>query len=145
MTARHPHRRRDDTVDLELRDRAYYVTGGSRGIGAAVTRLLLAEGAFVAVCGRGGADLDALRAALPADQRGRLLAHKLDVTDAAALSEAVTETATRFGRLDGVVANAGAGAFGSALDTAWPWSRRPPDPPHRYPPARAPRLQAEAL
>ena len=102
-------------MDLRLRGRAAYVTGGSRGVGRAVVELMLAEGAVVATCGRDRDALDRLVAAVP--HRDRLLVHQLDVRDATALAESVAATEREFGRLDGVVANAGAGIAGTALAT----------------------------
>ena len=49
-------------MDLKLSGRAYYVTGGSRGIGRAVVEGLLAEGAMVGTCARDAGALEALRA-----------------------------------------------------------------------------------
>ncbi len=44
-------------MDLELTNKRVLITGGSRGIGRAITRTFLAEGARVAICARGEADL----------------------------------------------------------------------------------------
>ncbi|WP_327100770.1 SDR family oxidoreductase [Nocardia vinacea] len=104
-------------MDLGLAGRVYYVTGGSRGIGRAVVTLLLAEGAAVAACARDVAALEQLRAALPPGHCDRLLTHIADVRDPAALDQAVGQARERFGRLDGVLANAGAGVSGSVLTT----------------------------
>jgi NAD(P)-dependent dehydrogenase (short-subunit alcohol dehydrogenase family) len=104
-------------MDLDLAGRAYYVTGISRGVGRAVATALLSEGAFVAGCARDGAALERISGDLPADARGRLLTALADVTDAARLDQAVNRAAARFGRLDGVVANAGAGTTGGVLAT----------------------------
>ena len=82
------------------------VTGGSRGIGAAVCRLFAAEGADVVTCAR---DADAL-AGLIEDVRGSagsVTAERADVrepTEVEALMETVAETG---GTIDVVVANAG--------------------------------------
>ena len=46
-------------MELDLADRAYLVTGGSRGIGREVAAALAAEGATVASCGRDGAACEA--------------------------------------------------------------------------------------
>jgi NAD(P)-dependent dehydrogenase (short-subunit alcohol dehydrogenase family) len=93
-------------MDLGLEGRAVLVTGGTDGLGRALAERLVAEGARVAVCGRDPARLDATRAALGA---GCLVA-RVDVTDGPALDGFVDEAATRFGRLDGVVSNAGRAA-----------------------------------
>ncbi|WP_330252785.1 SDR family oxidoreductase [Nocardia sp. NBC_00565] len=107
-------------MDLGLAGRAYYVTGGSRGIGRAIVALLLTEGASVATCARHAAALREMTATVPSEHGTRLLTHVADVRDAAALDRAVGAAADRFGRLDGVVANAGAGVSGGVLTTPDP-------------------------
>lgn len=112
-------------MDLGLAGRAYYVTGGSRGIGGAIVRALLDEGASVATCARDGAALAAAHADLPAQQRARLVLEAADVLDAARTRQVVDRAFARLGRLDGLVANAGAGALGAVLDTpASVWSQQ---------------------
>jgi 3-oxoacyl-[acyl-carrier protein] reductase len=83
------------------------VTGGSRGIGAAIARRLGADGAAVAVTftsGQQKADevVHALESA-----GGRALAIRADNNDASAVKNAVAETAHKLGRLDILVNNAG--------------------------------------
>ncbi|WP_328396354.1 SDR family oxidoreductase [Nocardia sp. NBC_00416] len=107
-------------MDLRLAGRAYFVTGGSRGIGRAIVQLLLGEGARVATCARDAAGLREMSAALPPEHRSRLQTQTVDVLDTAALGRAVDLTAEGFGRLDGVVANAGAGSSGGVLTTPDP-------------------------
>jgi NAD(P)-dependent dehydrogenase (short-subunit alcohol dehydrogenase family) len=104
-------------VNLELQRRAYVVTGASRGVGHAIVQTLLAEGACVATCARDGGALDKAWRGLPAADRPRLLLRAGDVLDGDRLAAFVAEAAAAFGRLDGVVACAGAGAGGDVLDT----------------------------
>ncbi|GIE30488.1 3-ketoacyl-ACP reductase [Actinoplanes italicus] len=99
-------------MDLGLAGRVCLVTGGSRGIGRAVVRLLLAEGASVATCARDTAGFD-----LPGSER--LATYAADVRDAAAMREVVESAVARFGRLDGLVVNAGAGRSGGVLTTPY--------------------------
>jgi NAD(P)-dependent dehydrogenase (short-subunit alcohol dehydrogenase family) len=104
-------------VDLGLARRADVVTGGSRGVGQAVVSTLLAEGALVATCAR---DSEALRFAwhnLPATTAAWLMLRSCDILDAPRMRELVAAAAGLFGRLDGVVANAGAGVTGGVLET----------------------------
>jgi NAD(P)-dependent dehydrogenase (short-subunit alcohol dehydrogenase family) len=91
-------------MELELEGRVVLVTGGTDGLGLALARRLVAEGARVAVCGRDERRLDAARAALGG---GDAFVAQVDVTDGPALDGFVDETAERFGRLDGIVSNAG--------------------------------------
>jgi uncharacterized oxidoreductase len=78
------------------------VTGGTSGIGLALARALVAEGASVAVCGRSPAALDRVSAELP-----QVLAVRADVTDPAARAALLDAVADRFGRLDVLVHSAG--------------------------------------
>ena len=81
--------------------RAYLVTGGGSGIGAAVARALAADGQRVAICGRRG---EALRAVAAETGALDLICDVADGKQAERLIEAV---AGEFGRLDGLVLNAG--------------------------------------
>jgi NAD(P)-dependent dehydrogenase (short-subunit alcohol dehydrogenase family) len=107
-------------MDLGYATRVAVVTGGSSGIGLATARLLLAEGARVAICGRDQARLDAARDVLRSD---RLLALRCDVLDAAEVAgfaHAVAEWSG--GTLDLLVNNAGQGrvsTFGDTSDQDW--------------------------
>jgi NAD(P)-dependent dehydrogenase (short-subunit alcohol dehydrogenase family) len=106
-------------MDLGLSQRVAAVTGGTSGIGLAVVRSLVAEGADVAFCGRNRERLAAAARSLPP---GRVLAHRCDVTrpeDVAAFAEAVKGWR---GRLDILVNNAGEGrvtTFATTTDEDW--------------------------
>ncbi len=91
-------------MDLELTGRAYLITGGTDGLGLALARTLRDEGALVSVCGRNEERLAAARDALGESA----LVIRTDVTDGNALDQFVDATVEKFGRLDGVVSNAGA-------------------------------------
>jgi meso-butanediol dehydrogenase / (S,S)-butanediol dehydrogenase / diacetyl reductase len=92
------------------RPQAVLVTGGGSGIGAAVARTLTAAGAGVAICGRRP---DALRAV--AAETGALDL-VCDVADPRQAARAVELTADAFGRLDGLVLNAGMMAPGGVAE-----------------------------
>lgn len=79
------------------------VTGGGRGLGRALTLRLLAAGARVATCARGAEALRELKAAAPGDE---LLALQADVSDSESMERFAAAAADRFGRIDGLVANA---------------------------------------
>jgi NAD(P)-dependent dehydrogenase (short-subunit alcohol dehydrogenase family) len=95
-------------MDLELADRVVLVTGGSTGLGRALCQGLIAEGARVAFCGR-----DAERLAEAEDALGspaRVAAVAADVSDPTDLERFVSTTLERWGRIDGLVNNAGRSA-----------------------------------
>jgi NADP-dependent 3-hydroxy acid dehydrogenase YdfG len=79
------------------------VTGGSRGIGAAISAHLVQAGAKVAMVGRSSATIQEAAAKIGA----QALAITADVTDAAAMKQAVAQTEARFGPVDLLVNNAG--------------------------------------
>jgi len=83
------------------------VTGGSRGIGAAIAKRLAAEGASVAITYSKGAD--AAASIVEAIERAgrKAIAIQADAADADAVRNAVERTVTTFGRLDVLVNNAG--------------------------------------
>jgi 3-oxoacyl-[acyl-carrier protein] reductase len=91
-------------MDLGLDGRACVVTGGSRGIGLATAKLLVAEGAAVLLVARSE---DALAAAAR-ECGGRVETLVADVTDRDAGERVVAECERRFGRVDVLVNNAGA-------------------------------------
>ena len=90
-------------MDLELKDRAFLITGGTDGLGLALAQTLVAEGARVAVCGRDAGRVDGAQEKLGVDA----LCVPVDVTHAEQLDGFIDGTLARFGRLDGVVNNAG--------------------------------------
>lgn len=100
-------------MDLGLAGRAVLVTGGTDGLGLALCRRLLDEGAMVATCGRDPERLEAARQALG----DGAVVSQVDVTDAAALGAFVDAAHAAFGRLDGVVSNAGRSAASRVVDS----------------------------
>ncbi len=105
-------------MDLELSGRAFLITGGSDGLGLSLAQRLIAEGANVAVCGR---DVD--RVATAQTTLGEsALCYRADVTVPADVDGFIDATLERFGRLDGVVNNAGksdAVAIANSTDQQW--------------------------
>jgi 3-oxoacyl-[acyl-carrier protein] reductase len=90
-----------------LEGKAALVTGGSRGIGAAIATALATRGADVAITYR--AEVDKARAVVAgieaAGRRGRAI--RADSADPEAVRHAVEQTVIAFGRLDVLVNNAG--------------------------------------
>lgn len=106
-------------MDLGLTGKVAIITGGSKGLGLASARALLAEGARVAICGRTAATLEQAATALAA-MCGRpddVLAVQADVSRAEDVERLVAQTVHRFGGVDVLVNNVGLGKGGGLLDT----------------------------
>lgn len=93
-------------MDLMLRDRVVLLTGGSKGIGAAIARAFVAEGAVVANVNRPGPEGEALQQEL-AEQGGTCRLFAADLCDVQRCGEVVENVLSAFGRIDVVVNNAG--------------------------------------
>jgi len=90
-----------------LTNKAALVTGGSRGIGAAIAKRLAAEGPSVAVTYSKGADSAASVVDGIKRHGGKAIAIQADAADADAVQAAVEKPVATFGRLDILVNNAG--------------------------------------
>lgn len=86
---------------MTIAERTVLVTGGGTGIGAAVARALAADGQRVAICGRRAEPLRAV-----ASQTGALDV-VCDISDGGQVERLVESVVAEFGRLDGLVLNAG--------------------------------------
>ena len=89
-------------MDLSLKDKIIIVTGGAKGIGAGITRSLAAEGAIPVVVGRSSDDNDTIL-----KEVGNGFAITAELTHPAACENAVRTATEKFGRIEGLVNNAG--------------------------------------
>jgi L-fucose dehydrogenase len=89
-------------MNLNLKDKVIIVTGGAKGIGAGITKSLAAEGAIPVVIGRDANDNDAI-----IKEVGAGFGITAELTHPEACENAVKATIEKFGRIDGLVNNAG--------------------------------------
>jgi len=104
-------------VRLGLEGKRGLVTGGSKGLGEAIARELVAEGARVAICARTEDEVRATAAAIGAEH-----AQVADVTDPEQVREVVARSAEALGGIDFLVNNAGGahpGTFETLTDENW--------------------------
>jgi NADP-dependent 3-hydroxy acid dehydrogenase YdfG len=91
---------------MTLEGKTAVITGASRGIGAAVARMLHERGVNLGLASRSGDDLGL----------ANVVAKACDVRDLDALIQLCEETSARFGGIDIVIPNAGVGAYGPFLE-----------------------------
>src|SRR5262245_2733397 len=96
-----------------LNGKVAIVTGGSRGIGLAIARALVAEGGKVTVTGRSDTHLSKARSTIEAAGHGAVETLQADVRLFDDMRRVVDATVGRFGGLDILVNNAGVGFFAS--------------------------------
>ncbi len=102
---------------LGLEGRRGLVTGGSKGLGEAIARELVSEGARVAICSRNEQEVSATAAEVGAEY-----SHAADVTDPAQVRDLIAGTAEALGGIDFLVNNAGGahpGTFETLSDEDW--------------------------
>lgn len=105
-----------------LAGRAAVITGGSRGIGRAIGRRLAQQGADVALLARTESDLKESAAAISRESNVRAVGIAADITQYNAVPAALETANAQLGRIDALVACAGAGVVGGNLDVpdnAW--------------------------
>jgi NAD(P)-dependent dehydrogenase (short-subunit alcohol dehydrogenase family) len=106
-----------------LDGKAAVITGAGRGIGEAIARAFVREGARVAIAERDETNGQAVAASLAGEDR-RAIFVRCDVTDPEAAKASVAASLSQFGRLDILVNNAGANVFHAPLETdADEWRR----------------------
>ncbi len=106
-----------------LRGKVALVTGGSRGIGLAIARALVADGAQVVVTGLSAQHLSAARRTIEAAGPGAVETLQADVRRYDEVRRAVDGAVGRFGGLDILINNAGVGVFKDVAEmTPEEWS-----------------------
>jgi NAD(P)-dependent dehydrogenase (short-subunit alcohol dehydrogenase family) len=93
-------------MDLRLQDKVIIVTGGSKGIGAAIVSLLAEEGAIPVIIGRNKPSIE--KAIKDYQKKGLKVGHAFaELTKPEQCEVAVKEVLREYGRIDGLVNNAG--------------------------------------
>jgi 3-oxoacyl-[acyl-carrier protein] reductase len=97
-------------MNLEIKDKVYFVSGSSKGIGFSIAKCFLEEGAKVVITGRNKESLRTAELELLEKNPGRILALNGDLTDLDTIKQQIKTTINHFGRIDGIIANMGSGA-----------------------------------
>ena len=92
-------------MDLHLKNKVVVITGGAKGIGAAISESFAAEGAKIAIITRHSADSEVFASELA--KKTEVLYYPLDLSEADKCEAAVAAVMARFGRIDVLVNNAG--------------------------------------
>jgi L-fucose dehydrogenase len=93
-------------MDLNLKNKVIIVTGGAKGIGEGIAEVLGTEGAIIAIVGRNDADnklvVDKIKTA-----KGKAFSVVAELTKPKDCQKAIEKIAKKYGRIDGLVNNAG--------------------------------------
>ena len=93
-------------MNLDLKEKIIIVTGGSKGIGNGICNVLAKEGAIPVIIGRN--EQDVLSAVKAIEEKGGKASYALaELTDQNQCKDAIDKVITEFGRIDGLVNNAG--------------------------------------
>jgi NAD(P)-dependent dehydrogenase (short-subunit alcohol dehydrogenase family) len=87
-------------MDMELAGKVAIITGGSRGIGKAIGRVMAEEGVNVALVARSQASVDAAASDVSKQVPGKAKGFVCDTTDDASVKKMVTDVIAQFGRVD---------------------------------------------
>ncbi len=109
-------------MQLGVQDKVFMIAGGSRGLGFGIAEVLAQEGACIALGSRELATCEVAAERLRESRGARALAYSCDVTDAEEIARWVEQVLNEYGRIDGLVVNAGGpktGAFDALSDDDW--------------------------
>lgn len=109
-------------MDLGMRDQVFMVAAASRGLGYGVAKALAGEGASLSIASRSKESILQVQRELSASSGAEISGFAFDATSAESTAAWTQATLARFGRIDGILVNAGgppAGSFDSFDDGAW--------------------------
>jgi len=109
-------------MDLGLKNKVMMVAASSSGLGYAVARNLAAEGAKISMASRSVKHIEQAASEISNESETDVLASVMDMTDPFTIESWVKNTLERFGRIDGLLINAGGpppGRFDDLDDSKW--------------------------
>ncbi|WP_237607368.1 SDR family oxidoreductase [Roseimaritima sediminicola] len=106
-------------MKIQLDDKVIVITGGSEGIGAEIAKTCAACGARVGILSRDQDEMQSVVDAIKA-QGGQAMWAEADVTEDDQVKQAVEQVAAQWGRIDGLVANAGTNGTWAPIDELSP-------------------------
>jgi 3-oxoacyl-[acyl-carrier protein] reductase len=109
-------------MDLGLKDKVVFVAAASKGLGRAIAQGFAEEGAKVAICSRGEANVKAAAEGIAKATGGEVLAVTADVSRKEGCEAFVSSGLAHFGRMDAIVINAGGpppGKFEDLSEETW--------------------------
>jgi len=93
-------------MDLYLKDKVFIVTGGAKGIGAAISRSIAAEGGIVVIAGRDQQDNDKMVSEIKTTG-GKATSIQAELSETETCKKVIDFTISTYGQLDGLINNAG--------------------------------------
>tara|TARA_R110000772_G_scaffold117507_1_gene222984 strand:+ start:65476 stop:66267 length:792 start_codon:yes stop_codon:yes gene_type:complete len=109
-------------MDLQVKGKVFLLAGASKGLGLAIAEQLSLNGASVAIASRSAQTIEASAIELAGRSGNPVKAYVMDASDGASIQRWVTDAHSDFGRIDGLVVNAGGppvGQFDSFDDEDW--------------------------
>jgi 3-oxoacyl-[acyl-carrier protein] reductase len=109
-------------MDLHVAGKVFFVSGASRGLGFAIAQELVNNGAFVAIASRDRVLIRVAAQKLNMLSSGSARSYVMDARDSDMITSAIASSVADFGRLDGLVVNAGGpppGQFEVLDDEDW--------------------------
>lgn len=109
-------------MDLGLRDKVIMVAAGSKGLGFGIAQACAREGAMVSIASRSAEHVAEAAAHLKGETGADVLGLVMDATNPQSIANWATATQHHYGRIDGLVVNAGGpptGGFDEFDDVAW--------------------------
>ena len=109
-------------MDLGIKDKVFMVAGASSGLGLAIASQLAAEGAKVSIASRHQKNIAKAAASMSEATASEIRGYCFDAKEPESIRQWVADTQNDFGRIDGLVVNAGGptpGSFEEFDDNAW--------------------------